>query len=517
VYFAVLIVFLGCLLAGCITARPAPLTFRPAPWDDGEISNYDVLGKNGSYLGQASWSWRKNGGGWVQAYELNLAGKQDRGEVAVGPDLLPLSSWREVGGRRYAASYALDSVAITTTLDSAASTKALSRPVDAVDNDVSLQAQRALPMSDGYAVRYTDIIPMTGLAVPINLVVTGQEMITVPAGAFPAWRVEMNFGAGNQHDAWYGMEAPYLLLKYRNRASGAEFVLRSWQPEAGAAVQGSPTESGIEAPGQASASPETTSGSPTQLSFPLLTATLLVQLPLMIVFPLLLGWWIRRRYGAGWSIFWAGALAFVVSQIIHLPLNWALGLLGGGRGVALWPLPAMALVAGLSAGICEEVTRWVSLRFVVRRARGWPGALQFGAGWGGMESIIFGALAGLSMLAMIALLAFNLQALGLPASVTDQVKAAATAYWQTPWYLPVLGGLERLVAILIQIALTMLVMRAVMRRQIGSLIAAIAAHAAVDFLAVWGLTTVGTFWTEAGVWAIGLLALWLIIRFKKTY
>ena len=52
----------------------------------------------------------------------------------------------------------------------------------------------------------------------------------------------------------------------------------------------------------------------------------------MIFFPLALGWWIRRRYRVGWGIFFAGAATFVLSQIVHLPLNWALGLLGGGRG-----------------------------------------------------------------------------------------------------------------------------------------------------------------------------------------
>jgi hypothetical protein len=39
-----------------------------------------------------------------------------------------------------------------------------------------------------------------------------------------------------------------------------------------------------------------------------LLVSFLVQYPAMIAGPLLLGWWIRRRYGAGWGIFWAGRL-----------------------------------------------------------------------------------------------------------------------------------------------------------------------------------------------------------------
>ena len=98
-----------------------------------------------------------------------------------------------------------------------------------------------------------------------------------------------------------------------------------------------------------------------------LLSSVLIQYPLMILFPLALGWWIRRRYGVGWGIFWAGAATFILSQIVHLPLNWALGLLGGGRGVALWPLAAMALVAGLSAALCEEGARWIVLTFFLKQ------------------------------------------------------------------------------------------------------------------------------------------------------
>ncbi len=90
------------------------------------------------------------------------------------------------------------------------------------------------------------------------------------------------------------------------------------------------------------------------LNVPYVLAAALVQYPLMILLPLFLGWWIRRRYRVGWGIFLAGAGTFIFSQVVHLPLNWALGLVGGGRGVALWPLVPLALAAGLSAGVCEE-------------------------------------------------------------------------------------------------------------------------------------------------------------------
>jgi len=498
------------LLSACAGPPPQPLAFNPAPWSDGEISTYDVLDKAGTLLGTASWTWQHSPEGWTQAYELKLSGRLDRGEVVMGPDLRPLRSWRELGGRRLEATYSADKITIQqTATDGKVTTKELQPTADSVDNDASLMVQRALPLAAGYVTRYTDVIPTTGLAAPIRLSVTSAETITVPAGTFPAWRVVMESG-GVQHDGWYGQEAPYLLLKYRNRASGAVFELRSWSG-AGAAPPVS-----RQSPTAVAPTPVTPQAGPPPLNVPFLLMAFLVQYPLMLLFPLLLGWWLRRRYGVRWGLFGAGALTFIASQVVHLPLNWALGLLGGGRGVALWPLVPLALVAGLSAGVCEEGARWLVLRFFLKRARGWREALQFGAGHGGIEAIIFGLLALWTLVQMIVLRSLDLTASGITGDTADQVRAALAAYWSSPWYLPLLAGLERVFAITFHIAMAVLVMRAITRRNIGYLVAAIAAHAALDFWAVWAVRTLGTTWTEVGVAVAAIAALLLIVRQREA-
>ncbi len=248
----------------------------------------------------------------------------------------------------------------------------------------------------------------------------------------------------------------------------------------------------------------------------LILATILIQLPLMILLPLALGWWIRRRYGMSWGLFGAGALTFIASQVVHLPLNYALGLLGGGRGVALWPLPAIALVAGLSAGVCEEGARWIALRFFLKRSRGWRPALQFGAGHGGSEAIIFGVLVMINFITMLALRG-QMQALpGVTPEMAEQIRAAEAAYWATPWYLPIVAGLERLFAITIQIAFAQIVMAAFTRHQPAYLALAIGAHAAVDAWAVWSMDTWGILATEASVALFAAAAFWLIWRLRQA-
>ena len=93
--------------------------------------------------------------------------------MEVGPDLRSLRSWRELGGKRFEAEYGADAITITTTdADGKTATKTLKPPAAAVDNDVSLQAQRALPLAAGYVAGYTDVIPTTGSLAPVRLTVT---------------------------------------------------------------------------------------------------------------------------------------------------------------------------------------------------------------------------------------------------------------------------------------------------------------------------------------------------------
>ncbi len=525
---------LALLLTACGGPAAQPLAFNPAPWQDGEISVYRVADANGTELGTAQWAWQRTTDGWSQTYEVRLGSRLDRGEVLLTDDLAMRAAWREVGGNRYEARYAADGITIATTTGGATTSKTLKAVADAVDNDVSLQIQRALPLAAGYATGYTDVIPTTGRSVPVKLTVTAAETITVPAGPFLTWRVELSFGSG-KHDAWYGQAEPYPLVKYRNRASGAVFELLS--TEAGASAP-APVGRG-EVPSPEVASPAALP----PVNAPLLLVTFLAQMPLMLLFPLLLGWWIRRRFGIGWGVFGIGALTFIASQVVHLPLNYALGLLGGGRGVALWPLIPLALVAGLSAGAALAALllrdprgpdAWgdlmnaavlqailliavrIVLRTLARRTRGWRAGLQFGAGHGAAEAIIFGALVLVNVIAMIALRSLDPAVLGLAGAAAEQIQAAQATYWNTAAYLPILAGLERVMAITLHIALATLGMRSVARRRPLYLLAAIGLHTAVNAWAVWAVQTAGIWATYAGLLAFAVLSLWLIWRLREA-
>ena len=60
---------------------------------------------------------------------------------------------------------------------------------------------------------------------------------------------------------------------------------------------------------------------------------------LMLAMPFLLAAFLARRLPVRWGLFWVGAVTFIGSQIVHIPLNVLLGRLGVlTAATAGWPL-----------------------------------------------------------------------------------------------------------------------------------------------------------------------------------
>jgi len=489
------------LLAACEPEQAPRFT---APWADGEVSHYDVLGAGGKVTGTATFTLTRTAEGWRLDHEQRTLGRTS-GAVEMDAGLWPLRAWSGAGQQRVETTYSPTS--ITTQVSggkAAAKTVTVARPPAPVDNDQVLVVQRALPLRVGYATRYDNVLPSQGAVIPTRLRVVRAETITVPAGTFATYRVSMSAGAF-LHRAWYGREAPHLLVKYENRQSQAVFALRAWQAAAGAPRSGNPASAPVAPP----------RAGPPPLRIGLLAVIVLFQLPLMIALPLVLARFLRRRFDIGWKVFGAGALTFVASQVVHIPLNWALGFLGMPRGLGLLPLPLLAVAVGLSAGLCEEVARFVTLRWILKRARGWAAALQFGAGHGGIEAIILGVLVLLGLVNMLIFRFVPPAKLGVPPDQAGQVAAAVEAFWLAPWHQAALGGLERVFAVMCHLGMTVLVMRAVTRGRVRWLLAAILVHTVLDAGAVYAMREWGLLATEGLVALKGIALLWLTLALRE--
>lgn len=197
---------------------------------------------------------------------------------------------------------------------------------------------------------------------------------------------------------------------------------------------------------------------------------------------------LHRRLPAPWRAWVWGALTFVASQVARQPiliglavLSQALGLDFGQEG-NFW-FNAVAL--SFSAGLFEEMARYLVLRFLAKGVRGWSNAVMFGAGHGGIEAIlIVGGLA-ISNLVLLA----NADALLAQTRATAPAQADALAA-----YMEALRGvgagdiaaslIERVFAIMLHIGLSVMVMRAVEGDGFKWVLAAIAVHGLANFAAV---------------------------------
>jgi uncharacterized membrane protein YhfC len=211
---------------------------------------------------------------------------------------------------------------------------------------------------------------------------------------------------------------------------------------------------------------------------------------LMIGLPLALGFFLSRKFGTKWNLFALGALTFFGSQVVHIPLLQGLTALFKSKVLptppVAWQLVFNAVVLGLAAGLCEELARYLVLRRWARSARTWRDALMFGAGHGGLEAIIFGGLVLVSYVNMAAVRNVDTATLGLSADQQALLARQLAAYWSAPWYITLLGAVERLFALCLHLSLSVMVMQAFTRKNRLWLGAAIAWHALTDACAVLG-------------------------------
>ncbi len=228
---------------------------------------------------------------------------------------------------------------------------------------------------------------------------------------------------------------------------------------------------------------------------------------LMLAAPLGLGWLLARRFRASWGLYIAGGLGFVGAQVLHLPFNaWVL--VPALRDQGLMPGPSApigigaALLFGASAGVFEECVRYLVFRLWRRDARSWEAGAMLGAGHGGAEALILGALVIYGFFQALAYRDVDLAGL-LPADQLDVAQAQLQAYWSAPWYLAILGAVERSFALVIHLGLSLLVFQSISRGNLLWLALAIGWHTAVDAAALLALPSLGPLGAEA---VIGLCA-----------
>jgi uncharacterized membrane protein YhfC len=249
---------------------------------------------------------------------------------------------------------------------------------------------------------------------------------------------------------------------------------------------------------------------------------------LELFFPLIAGAWLVRKFQLSWRVFGYGMLFFVVVQIPHTPLVLLIQAPVFGVLTSAFPDRAVALavfsiILGLLAGLFEEIGRFLVFRHFFS-PKGIPltreNGLLFGAGWGGVESMIIGILVLLAMFSYIVAAPLTDETIrqinrSVGGTLTEeqiaQIKAQNEALLDLTPIDPLIGLAERLMTFPVHIALSLLVLAAVVQKRMLLLVLAILWHSLLDALAVFLAQTTGIIAAEtvvAASMALSLAYIW---------
>ena len=224
-------------------------------------------------------------------------------------------------------------------------------------------------------------------------------------------------------------------------------------------------------------------------------------------------WYARKKYKINFAVLGLGAVAFfassqVLEKIVHLLV---LHPQKDGTVPLMSENPLLYVIYGISmAAIFEETARLIFFKWLEKkRTLEDSDALAYGLGHGGLELIYIGIASLLNLFILFSAVESQNPAIMqlLPESTLATINNLAA--WQI-----YLLGLERILALLLQVGLTFWVYQAVRQKKWIYLVAAYGLHALFDLAP--SLSQVG--WLSNPLLVEGLLAVEVIIfiYFTKT-
>lgn len=213
---------------------------------------------------------------------------------------------------------------------------------------------------------------------------------------------------------------------------------------------------------------------------------MIFSLILSFVLPITLLILAMKKMKAKFTSFIIGCSVFVVfalmlESILHTVVFTATGTLLTDN-IVLY-----GLYGALAAALFEETGRLIAMKYFMKQTLNKPNAIMYGIGHGGIEAILIVGLTCISNL-MTALM-INSGALQPSLELVDAELQQTTfeqlkVLWELPAWQFYMAGVERAIAITLQIALSVLVYKAVNNHSRKFWFLAFGIHFAVDFLTV---------------------------------
>lgn len=240
---------------------------------------------------------------------------------------------------------------------------------------------------------------------------------------------------------------------------------------------------------------------------------------LLFVFVFPIGLWIyfyKKERISGIAVL-VGGLTFIISQIVlRMPLlqliqvqSWYAAI-----GKNIW---INSLFLSLTAGIFEETGRFLSFKFLLKKKLEWKNGIAFGIGHGGIEAILITGLTYINNLVFSLMInsgAFEQISGSLSPGTSDYI---ANILSGTSPVMFLLGGIERVFAIISHIAFSIIVLYGVKNKRGIYIIYAILAHTLLNAPAVILGYYLGPWVSEGYIMIFAAAALIFIIKSKRAF
>jgi len=199
--------------------------------------------------------------------------------------------------------------------------------------------------------------------------------------------------------------------------------------------------------------------------------------------PIFLVVFFKKREGISLKFVFFGVITFIFFQMLtRIPILTYLQTQDFFINKIVSNKIVLALFLGITAALFEEIGRFIVFKLFLKRERSWKNGLAFGIGHGGIEAIL---LLGMTYINQVVLsIMFNTGGISNVAASTklpiETITQMRDIIANTAPYMFLVGGLERVFAIGLQIALSIMVLYSVKTKKYRYLIFALIIHAAVD-------------------------------------
>lgn len=199
---------------------------QPVPWADGEDLIYTIRTAAGLELGVGRYAVRageRDGRKtWIMRNHVVVSGVEQWNRLEVEQaSLRPIhNTWKHTLVGKIEVAYSAGAAEITTS--PAGETKQAELAGVVYDNDEAVQLIRRLPLAPGYGTTISIFSGLLAQAVPVKLSVSGPEEVTVPAGTFECFKVDLT---SLQQTFWYTADRHRHPVKFN--AGGVISVLES--------------------------------------------------------------------------------------------------------------------------------------------------------------------------------------------------------------------------------------------------------------------------------------------------